>query len=114
MKRICRLTALFNLLVITSAAFAQASTADKKPADSQYRLVWSDEFNNAGESDPANWGYERGFVRNEEFQSYRPENAHCEDGKLIIEARRERFENPRYEEGGRDWRVSRRYAEYTS
>jgi len=94
----CRLTALFHVLAITSAVFAQASTADVRPVESRYQLVWSDEFNNTGPPDPANWGYERGFVRNEEFQWYQPENARCIDGKLVIEARRERVENPRYED----------------
>jgi len=114
MSRTCQLIAIVEVLLIASSTFAQASTAEKKPPEVTYRLVWSDEFNNTGEPDPANWGYERGFVRNEEFQWYQPENARCVGGKLIIEARRERIENRRYDEGGRDWRVSRRFAEYTS
>lgn len=54
-----------------------------------YKLVWSDEFNTDGAPDSANWGYEQGFVRNNELQWYQKENATCKNGLLIIEARRE-------------------------
>lgn len=60
-----------------------------------WRLVWSDEFNRSGPPDPAKWGYETGFVRNEEAQFYtagRRENARVEGGKLVIEARKDGFE----------------------
>src|SRR5208337_1064155 len=50
-----------------------------------WKLVWSDEFNTNGPPDPANWNYERGFVRNEERQWYQPENAVCTNGLLVIE-----------------------------
>ncbi len=79
-----------------------------------YVLVWADEFNEDGRPNPANWTYEHGFVRNEELQWYQPENAFCEGGMLIIEARRERVPNPRYTPDSRSWRRSRQYAEYTS
>jgi beta-glucanase (GH16 family) len=58
--------------------------------DEGWRLVWADEFNKNGPPDPMNWQFEHGFVRNHEAQWYQPENAFCKDGKLIIEARRER------------------------
>ena len=48
------------------------------------RLVWSDEFNVDGTPDPGKWGFEYGFVRNNELQWYQSENASCVDGKLII------------------------------
>jgi beta-glucanase (GH16 family) len=80
----------------------------------EYELVWADEFNEAGSPDSKNWTYETGFVRNEELQWYQKENARCEDGMLIIEARRERVPNPDYRAGSRSWRRSRSHAEYTS
>lgn len=83
-------------------------------ADAGYRLVWADEFNTNGRPDPNNWTYEHGFVRNEEQQWYQPENAFCEDGWLIIEARRQSVPNPRYEPGSRNWRRRRQEADYTS
>jgi len=88
------------------------------PADSAagggYTLVWSDEFDRDGAPDPGNWDFELGFARNRELQWYQKENARCKGGKLIIEGRRERVENPRYRAGARDWKRNRRFAEYTS
>lgn len=97
-----------------SSLRARRSTGVKAPRQEGYALVWADEFDQDGAPDPRNWAYERGFVRNEELQYYRPENARCEGGMLIIEARREKFGNPRYEEGSRDWRRNRKEADYTS
>ncbi|MBW3629785.1 MAG: glycoside hydrolase family 16 protein [Gemmatimonadetes bacterium] len=83
-------------------------------APAEWTLVWSDEFDVDGRPNPTNWGYEAGFVRNREEQWYQPENAWCEGGLLVIEARRERKENPRYDSTSADWKASRRYAAYTS
>jgi beta-glucanase (GH16 family) len=77
-------------------------------------LAWSDEFDRDGTPDPARWGYERGFVRNQEAQWYQPENARVEGGLLIIEGRRERRANSNYQAGATDWRRAREFAEYTS
>lgn len=63
-------------------------------AQGSWRLVWRDEFNNNGRPDPAKWGYETGFVRNDEKQFYtedRRENARIENGRLVIEARKDGF-----------------------
>src|SRR5579872_514916 len=79
-----------------------------------YQLVWSDEFNHDGLPDSANWTYENGFVRNHELQWYQPENAKCQNGLLIIEARREHRPNPSYVAGSPDWRKNRPFIEYTS
>ena len=95
----------------TPAKTAPANT-DGRPTD--YVLTWADEFQKDGRPDPNNWVYERGFVRNEELQWYQPENARCENGLLIIEARRERKPNPSYDLNSRSWRRNRPYAQYTS
>uniref|UniRef100_Q01X31 Glycoside hydrolase, family 16 n=1 Tax=Solibacter usitatus (strain Ellin6076) TaxID=234267 RepID=Q01X31_SOLUE len=97
---------IFSLLLL--AALASAQTADG------WKLVWSDEFDQDGRPDPARWTYETGFVRNQELQWYRPENAWCEKGTLIIEGRRERVKNPAYEPGSAGWKRDRQFAEYTS
>ncbi|MPY91326.1 MAG: family 16 glycosylhydrolase [Luteitalea sp.] len=89
-----------------------AATCD--PAPAEYELVWADEFEQDGRPDPRNWTYETGFVRNQELQWYQPENARCENGRLIIESRRERKLNPAYDPNGDDWKIQREYAEYTS
>ncbi len=39
-------------------------------ASNRYKLVWHDEFKKNGPPNPANWNYERGFVRNNELQWY--------------------------------------------
>jgi beta-glucanase (GH16 family) len=98
------------LLLLATVAVAGRQTSP--PAG--YTLVWADEFNVDGRPDPKNWTYENGFVRNQEYQWYQPENAHVEGGRLIIEGRRERRPNPRYEAGSADWRRNREFAEYTS
>ncbi|MBX2924932.1 MAG: glycoside hydrolase family 16 protein [Chitinophagaceae bacterium] len=83
-------------------------------AQYKYKLVWSDEFNRNGAPDTTKWKYEKGFVRNEEFQWYQPANAFCRDGLLIIEARREQKPNPLYKPGSHHWRTARKHIEYTS
>jgi len=64
---------------------------------SGWNLVWSDEFNEPA-INTSNWGYELGYVRNNEQQYYtnRPENARIENGNLVIEARRENFNGYAY------------------
>ena len=66
-----------------------------------YELVWSDEFNYTGLPDPAKWTHEvgGGGYGNNELQYYtenRLENSRVEDGKLIIEARKEMHEANNY------------------
>lgn len=77
-------------------------------------LAWSDEFNSDGKPDPRNWKYESGFVRNQELQWYQADNANCIKGVLLIEGRREKLSNPNYRDSINNWKIDRRYAEYTS
>ena len=68
-------------------------TQETAPAltDTEWKLVWSDEFQYTGAPDPSKWGYEQGFIRNEELQYYtnRPENVRVDGERLIIEARQD-------------------------
>lgn len=50
------------------------------------KLVWSEEFDNG--IDPAVWGYEIGYIRNNELQIYTddPKNAYTENSCLVIES----------------------------
>ena len=50
--------------------------------------IWADEFDGSGPLDDTKWGYEEGFVRNQELQWYQADNATRESGYLIIEGRR--------------------------
>jgi beta-glucanase (GH16 family) len=85
-----------------------------------WKLVWSDEFDRPGLPDPAKWDYEEGFVRNNEAQFYtrgRKENARVENGLLVIEARKEPYQNPAFDPNAKtkgSARRSRASAEYTS
>ena len=87
-------------------------------AGDEWKLVWSDEFDKPGLPDPAKWGYEEGFIRNDEKQFYtkgRKENARVEDGMLVIEARKEKWKNPAFDaakKGGK--RRGPESADYTS
>ena len=83
-------------------------------ATNRAKLIWHDEFNKNGPPNPANWNYERGFVRNNELQWYQSENAFCTNGLLVIEARRDHKHNPRFVAGSRGWQTSREWIDYTS
>jgi beta-glucanase (GH16 family) len=83
----------------------------------EWKLVWSDEFDYKGPPDPAKWDYEEGFVRNNEAQYYtrvRKENARVEDGLLVIEGRKERFPNARYDASATRGPATRPFADYTA
>lgn len=61
-------------------------------SDLTYELVWSDEFDVDGKPDPNKWGYDVGGSGwgNNELQYYTEgDNVTVQDGKLIIEARKE-------------------------
>ena len=81
-------------------------------------LVWADEFDKAGLPDPAKWTYDVGGNGwgNNELEYYtdkRSENARVEDGKLIIEARKEDYKGSKYTsarlltKGKTDWKYGR-------
>ena len=89
----------------------QASVHDTGHA---YALVWADEFDGGPAPDSATWQFEKGFVRNHEWQWYQPGNARCINGRLVIEARREHRPNPNYVAGSSDWRKANPFIEYTS
>lgn len=105
-----------SMLCIGLSAAAQQQKQFMPPALTAdgFKLVWAEEFNGNGAPDPANWTYELGFERNEEFQWYQRENAKCENGKLILEAKREKKTNPNFKEGSNDWKKNRKEADYTS
>jgi len=113
-----RFTAVVLLLLIVGIMQAyKPLTPAAQPsvmAVKQYRLVWADEFNTEGLPDSTNWNYEYGFVRNQEYQWYQPQNAFCKNGCLIIEARREHKPNPNYDANSKDWRLNRPFIDYTA
>jgi len=67
-------------------------------ASGALRLVWEDTFDGPA-LDCSKWAFEVGVLRNTEKQYYtdgRPENCRIEDGKLVIEARKEPFGKAAY------------------
>lgn len=99
---------LFLAFWVMATAGSMAQQADS------LALVWSDEFDVDGRPDSTRWGYEYGFVRNQELQWYQPDNARVKDGVLQITARREQVANPHYRENSKNWKRNRPYAEFTS
>jgi len=86
------------VLLLALAALTLASCA-APDAPSKLELVWAEEFNADGPPDPATWGYEVGFIRNQEAQYYtagRAENARVEGGCLVIESRHEDYAGASY------------------
>ena len=67
-------------------------------AAAAWTLVFADEFDTPGAPDPSKWGYETGYIRNQEAQCYtsRAENARVENGALVIEARKEPYQSSGY------------------
>lgn len=78
-----------------------------------FSLVWHDEFDVDGKPGK-DWTFEHGFQRNEELQWYQSDNATVSNGCLVIEGRKEQVTNPNYIEGSGDWKLQRKYAEFTS
>ncbi|GAB3420920.1 glycoside hydrolase family 16 protein [Niabella aquatica] len=102
---------LINLAIVLTL-FVAGNKVTTPPKG--YKLVWADEFNKNGMVDTSIWQFEKGFVRNNELQWYQPQNAWCENGKLIIEARRETRPSPVYKEGSNNWKEKRKEITYTS
>lgn len=97
-----------------SSAEPTKKTTPKIQDPKQMTLVWSDEFDRDGTPDERFWSFEQGFVRNQEPQWYQADNAVCRDGLLVIEAREEVVENPKYDPQSTDWKLNRKTATYTS
>src|SRR5262245_39789250 len=85
--------------VVALAACGAAHGVQPTPQPSDGTLVWQDEFDGQGLPDASRWNYEEGFIRNNEREYYtraRVENARLENGALVIEGRRERFQGADY------------------
>jgi beta-glucanase (GH16 family) len=104
-----------HIVWLAWAGLALALVSAASAAD--WRVVWSDEFDKPGLPDPAKWNYETGFVRNNELQFYtrnRPENARAENGRLVIEGRKEHYANPNFRPEAPQGRRNLPAAEYTA
>ena len=106
----------FWLLLPTAIVLGGASLNQHTPHAPQ--LVWADEFNYTGLPDSSKWNYDLGGDGwgNHELQYYtgkRQENARVENGNLIIEARKEKWQNNDYtsarllSKGKADWQYGK-------
>jgi len=109
---------IFFLAVVSLAGSQKPSGASPTGGPGRWQLVWSDEFDHDGLPDSSKWGFDVGGSGwgNKELQYYterRKENARVENGRLIIEARRERFDKNEYtsarlvSKGKGDWTYGR-------
>ncbi|WP_420147360.1 glycoside hydrolase family 16 protein [Spirosoma sp.] len=89
------------LAILTGVRFDTPAKPHDGPSPPVRKLVWADEFDKAGLPDSTKWKYEVGGNGwgNNELQFYtarRSENARVENGKLIIEARKEAYQGKNY------------------
>lgn len=99
MKDIIKVFSARGLILLSAVCCFFINPANAQPSYESYQMVWSDEFEGNGLPDPNNWGYEKGYVRNNELQYYtekRLENTRMENGNLIIEARRDNWNGNEY------------------
>lgn len=97
---------ILQLSLILTLTFCSCKSSTTEPDDKDttaipgWELVWSDEFNYEGYPNPQKWGYDigdSGWGNNEkQYYSARLENARVENGKLIIEARRDFWNGKEY------------------
>lgn len=83
------------LIFIGVSALGNSCGKERETTSSKWKLVWEDDFNKPGLPDNTIWGYETGYIRNNESQFYtqnRRENARVENGCLVIEARNDNWE----------------------
>jgi beta-glucanase (GH16 family) len=93
------LIALLAIFVLSYPSERDVAQGNEMTVKKGWKLVWADEFNNEGLPDQSKWNYEVGFIRNREKQYYtkaRLENARVENGTLIIESRKEKYEKGEY------------------
>ncbi len=89
-----------NLLVLIVLVPAWAACQEVAPLPEQ-KLIWFDEFEVAGLPDAERWSYDTGGhgFGNQELQYYtrkQAKNARIENGRLIVEAHKEAYENNEY------------------
>jgi beta-glucanase (GH16 family) len=87
------------MLTLVLLLFATCYSQQQK---SDWRMVWNDEFNYKGLPDSGKWSYDtgsnNGWGNNElEYYTYKNiQNARVKNGKLIIEARKEKIDSFNY------------------
>lgn len=86
-----------KILFLIPVCFIFCNSLSAQKNKNNWKLIWSDEFNKSS-IDTSIWKYEEGYIRNKELQYYtkRPENAHIENGNLVITTRKETIDTFAY------------------
>ena len=104
--------------ILKSSIVSENSLKKQGIFKNNWRLVWSDEFddvNGDGSLNKKKWNYEVGFIRNKESQYYtndRRDNVRVKNGKLIIEAKKEAFTDKKNTKRKNSYKGNK--AQYTS
>ena len=107
-----------TILTVALLATATGSAFITPNTPRELKLAWADEFNYTGLPDSSKWNYDVGGDGwgNHELQYYtqkRVENARVENGNLVIEARKEKWQNNDYtaarlvSKGKADWQYGK-------
>lgn len=92
------------LLIVSQSSDCTSSDEPYTNEGDAWECIWSDECDGANNSSPdsSKWGYEIGYIRNNELQYYtdRTDNVRYNgEGQLIIETKREKYDNYDYTSG---------------
>jgi len=98
----------------SGAQYIYADNLSMVEVDSEFKLIFADEFNSNGSFDSSVWVAENGFKRNYEEQYYLSKNVRQRNGNLVITAKRETVANEAYDPNSSNWKESREYAYWTS
>lgn len=115
-KKISLLLLLLITIMSCKTTIQEDVIKDIDNSDYNWQLVWSDEFNSS-KIDTEKWNFINGAggYGNDELQNYtdREKNARIENGNLILEAHKEKFQDSDYTsaklttEGKGDWTYGR-------
>ena len=89
-------------LITTNEPELLSIRANLSPVSNGLKLVWSDEFNQAGSPDSTKWGYNLGNGQDgwgnqeKEYYTNRIDNAFVKDGLLNIKAKKENYKGYGY------------------
>jgi len=111
-------TLAFLALLLTGSLVPVSDQPTPAGPEKKYKLVWADEFDYTGLPDPQKWSYDVGGHGwgNQELEYYtrqRQQNARVENGLLVIEAHKEKYEGNEYTsarlvtKGKGDWQYGR-------
>ncbi len=81
---------IISVLLLTTSCKNGSEVESATTLKERYTLDWSDEFDYEGLPNPEKWGYEEGYIRNQEAQLYQAnnlQNSKVSNGILTITAR---------------------------